>query len=148
VNIWQQRTFIIPVAFLAVFLLACGLVSVGGSPQTLPGPVPTQAPGVAQPTEQAPTYLMCDPQQLPFPLVPGAKNCTHLDIITNFQTTQSPEQVVQFYAENLLKSGWTRKDDGALPGMGSWVKEPKQLNVITVVEKEMTSVQIQEVPAR
>jgi len=143
--------FILPV-FAGMLLLACGIAgSTGPAPGGSPGAggaVPTTAgPGVGQPS-QVPDYLQCDPQKLSFPLLPDARNCQHLDIITNFQTGLSPNDVIVTYHELLAKEGWARKDDGALPGMGSWVKGAQQLNIIAAVEKGATSVQIQEVVAR
>ena len=124
---------------LSVWLLnAC-------APTQPPASTPTQSSVVVQPTE-VPAYLECDPQELPFPLPPDAKDCQHLDIITNFRTNLSPEQVVKFYGDYLEKNGWTRQDDRLLPGIGAWVTGSKRLNVLTAIEKDMTSVQIQVMP--
>lgn len=148
-----RRAFgFIALALAVTLLLACDIASLTGLvPSSSPGTggtAPTSSsPGVGQPS-QVPDYLKCDPQKLAFPLLPDAKNCQHLDIITNFQSSQPPQQVIVIYGELLAKEGWKRKDDGALPGIGSWVKGTKQLNIVAAVEKGMTSVQIQEVVAK
>jgi len=137
--------------FAGMLLLACDIAGStgpipGGSPGA-GGAVPTTAgPGVGQPS-QVPDHLKCDPQKLSFPLLPDARNCQHLDIITNFQTSLSPNDVIVTYHELLAKEGWARKDDGALPGMGSWVKGAQQLHIVAAVDNGVTVVQIQEIGA-
>ena len=98
------------------------------------------SPPAASPEAQA--LLKCDPQQLPFPLPVDTRNCQHLGAVTNFQTGQPPEQVMQFYREYLEKNGWARDDDGALPLLSIWVKESTRMSVATTAQNSITSVQI------
>ena len=147
----QRTGRCILLALAGMLLLACDIAGPtgplpGGTPGA-GGAVPTTAgPTVGQPSP-VPDYLRCDPQELAFPLLPDARNCQHLDIITNFQTALAPNDVIVTYHELLAKEGWARQDDGALPGTGSWVKGARQLHIIAVVESGATAVQIQETGA-
>ncbi|MCX7841274.1 MAG: hypothetical protein N2559_17690, partial [Anaerolineae bacterium] len=146
----QRAWGLIVLVFTATLLLACDIANLIGvkSPSPSIGDVviiPTaSSPGVGQSPSVA-EHLKCDPQKLGFPLLPDARNCQHLDIITNFQTALSPQDAIIIYNELLAKEGWKRKDDGKLPGMGSWTKGTQQLNIVAAMEKGATTVQIQEV---
>jgi hypothetical protein len=145
----RRTVWLIAFALVVMLLLACDIASLTGltrsdRPST-GGTVPTAiSPGIGQ-SSQSPEHLKCDPQKLAFPLLPDARNCQHLDIITNFQTNLSPNDAIITYNELLAKEGWKRKDDGALPGMGAWVKGTQQLNIVAAIDKGATVVQIQEV---
>lgn len=144
-----------------VAIIVAGLVSAcatapdsspgtGGEPTAVPGGAqePAVTPvGEAGTDEDVPAYLACDPNTLPFALPPDAKRCQHVDIITNYFTTASTEDAIKFHADNLEQAGWQRTDDGALSGIGRWLKGSAQLNVIAGPQEGMTAVQIQEVAA-
>ncbi len=137
--------------FAAILLLACDvsdLTSLIPGDLSGTGAVPTASSSAGNQSSQGSDYLKCDPNKLPVPIPPNARNCQHVDVITNFQMNQPPKEVIAVYGELLAKEGWKRKDDGKLPGIGTWVKGTKQLNIIAIVEKGLTSVQVQEVAAK
>jgi hypothetical protein len=153
-------------AVLAVAVIAGLTCACATPPRSSPGPAaePTALPGSDQgaagtsapltgadnsggPTEEVPAYMACDPATLPFTLPPDATRCQHVDIITTYFTAASSEEVIQFQADSLGRAGWQRLDDGAISGMGQWVKDGAQLNFIAGPQAGLTAVQVQEVTA-
>jgi len=97
--------------------------------------------------EEVSAYLACDPDALPFAIPRDATRCQHLDVVTNYFTALSTDQVIQFYVDSLREGGWQRKDDGTIPNIGMWIKDEAQLNIVAAPQEGLTAVQVQQITA-
>ncbi len=76
-------------------------------------------------------------------LYPGATGLQNLaGMGANFKTSDSPEQVAQFYRDRLAPAGWTPTFEGDTGGtlVQTWTKAGKVLSVIITPEQGHTSV--------